>query len=665
MTSLIGVLLFAALRGSVACGLTLLAAAAMPKASPALRHVILLAGLVSFLLMPVGGILLPTLDVPVPRQLSLVAAGAGASQPRTLVRTAGVAEAPRSPEAPPAMEQSPSQATAQRQPGLSSTRIALLVIGLLWAGVSLALASRCVAGRVVLRRLLSLAAPLEGPPAELAARLAVARRVKIVRFLYSSRCEVPITFGAARPIVMVPARLLAGPPEDFRMALAHELGHVARQDVLAGLFAYLICCLFWFVPVTWLALARLRVEQEKACDQLAATVGPSRSGYAGLLLRLHAAAQGAEAPHLLSASAGNSHGLEERIRAILAPGGRRHIVSGKRLWAVVAVAAAAIGCLSMTRCTAAATPGTAVAFERATPAMWPLAGIPAGSTGAVRSFGLFRYTMERAGSIPVGVDIAAPAGTVVIATARGTVEDTGRTEADGWYVSFKTADSWWVLLASLDSAPSVRVGEELQAGQAVGHVGVTPSLPSPHVHYRAYVRGSPALSTSDGLTVSKAKAAPAPSAAHAPVLWPLAGVGSAVGKNVTQLYGFSVDPFHGLLTFHQGIDIAAPEGTPVVATISGYVAEAGSDETSGTSILITQEPEDTPLWLAFSAFYSHLAKSSVHPGQQVRAGDVIGFVGSTGRVTGPHLHYEVLYDAGSLDPLHPTADRVLEVGGVK
>lgn len=109
---------------------------------------------------------------------------------------------------------------------------------------------------------------------------------------------------------------------------------------------------------------------------------------------------------------------------------------------------------------------------------------------------------------------------------------------------------------------------------------------------------------------------------------------------------------------HAGIDRAAPQGTPVVAAGSGTVVTAGSVYGGyGVSVLI-QHSDGT------STHYAHLAAATVRPGQRVVAGQPIGAEGSTGRSTGPHLHFEVR-DGGWDDTVDPAAwmrDRGVDLG---
>ena len=108
-------------------------------------------------------------------------------------------------------------------------------------------------------------------------------------------------------------------------------------------------------------------------------------------------------------------------------------------------------------------------------------------------------------------------------------------------------------------------------------------------------------------------------------------------------FGWRKDPFTGERDFHQGLDIAAAPGTRVVAPADGIVTMAGPTGGYGNFVVISHG-------YGFVTHYGHLMDFTVHPGQQVHRGDVIGHVGSTGRSTGPHLHYEVVVHQRTVDP---------------
>ncbi|MDO8526763.1 MAG: M23 family metallopeptidase [Deltaproteobacteria bacterium] len=110
------------------------------------------------------------------------------------------------------------------------------------------------------------------------------------------------------------------------------------------------------------------------------------------------------------------------------------------------------------------------------------------------------------------------------------------------------------------------------------------------------------------------------------------------------LYGWRVHPIHASRQFHKGIDIAAQNGTSVVATADGEVVFAGKEGGYGQSILIAHSA-------LFKTRYSHLGGIRVGLRQRIRRGDVIGVVGSSGQSTGPHLHYEVHVHGQPKDPI--------------
>jgi murein DD-endopeptidase MepM/ murein hydrolase activator NlpD len=113
--------------------------------------------------------------------------------------------------------------------------------------------------------------------------------------------------------------------------------------------------------------------------------------------------------------------------------------------------------------------------------------------------------------------------------------------------------------------------------------------------------------------------------------------------NITSRYGSRADPFTGDPGFHNGIDIGAAEGTPVHAARDGTASEVGRNDILGNYVIITH-PGD------WQTVYGHLSSVTVASGAKVARDAVIGTVGSTGRATGPHLHFEVRRKGGAVDP---------------
>lgn len=113
----------------------------------------------------------------------------------------------------------------------------------------------------------------------------------------------------------------------------------------------------------------------------------------------------------------------------------------------------------------------------------------------------------------------------------------------------------------------------------------------------------------------------------------------------TSGYGTRTDPFRGGAARHQGIDLAAPVGTPIYATADGTVSEAGYNRGGYGNLIKLNHGR------GIETRYGHLSRILVSPGQRVTRGQLIGRMGSTGRSTGSHLHYEVRIDGRAVNPI--------------
>ena len=116
------------------------------------------------------------------------------------------------------------------------------------------------------------------------------------------------------------------------------------------------------------------------------------------------------------------------------------------------------------------------------------------------------------------------------------------------------------------------------------------------------------------------------------------------GSQLTSGFGMRDHPVLGGRRQHQGIDLAAPSGTPVYATADGIVSRADWYSSYGLYISVEHGA-------AMQTRYAHLSRLAVAAGDTVKKGDLIGYVGSTGRSTGPHLHYEVRVDGLAVNPI--------------
>ena len=111
-------------------------------------------------------------------------------------------------------------------------------------------------------------------------------------------------------------------------------------------------------------------------------------------------------------------------------------------------------------------------------------------------------------------------------------------------------------------------------------------------------------------------------------------------------FSYRIDPIYKTVKFHAGLDFSAPSGTPIYATAQGVVKTAGNlGNGYGNHVVINHGYQYTTL-------YGHMFRIKVRPGQTVKRGEVIGYVGNTGKSTGPHLHYEVMKGGKHLDPIY-------------
>ena len=124
---------------------------------------------------------------------------------------------------------------------------------------------------------------------------------------------------------------------------------------------------------------------------------------------------------------------------------------------------------------------------------------------------------------------------------------------------------------------------------------------------------------------------------HTPSIWPVQGW-------VTSGFGFRTNPFTGLTQMHEGLDISNRVGIPITATADGIISDVGSDWAHGRILVISHG-------FGMITRYSHLNKVLVRVGQKVKRGDKIAEVGTSGKTTGPHLHYEVRLNGIPVNPM--------------
>jgi HEAT repeat protein/beta-lactamase regulating signal transducer with metallopeptidase domain len=303
----------AGLRASVLLGVAGLAALLLRRGSAAARHFVWTLGLLGALALPVVSALVPAWKLP-------------------LLPAPAAAPALRAPEpappAPPLMrEATPPRARPADAPATAATAAPTLAppvdwplrLGALWMAGALLVALPLFVGsaRVLFRSRRGATLDSEAWSAllrEVAGALGLSRPVRLLR---GGPRTMPMALGVFRPAVLLPEGCDEWSDERRRAVLTHELAHVKRLDCLTQALAHVACALYWFHPLAWLAARRLRVERERACDDLVLRVGASGPDYAEELLQL------ARSLRVAPASAGVAMArpsqLEGRLLAILDP----------------------------------------------------------------------------------------------------------------------------------------------------------------------------------------------------------------------------------------------------------------------------------------------------------------------------------------------------------
>lgn len=312
-------LLDSALRVSLVTAITLLALVLLKGRSAAMRHWLLASATACALLMPALQPVVPTWQVAIPVPSPFTP---GVSVPAT---AAGVPSRAPAPEA---------------QSEMSGGWNVAALLGWVWLGGTLLFAGALCVGLARLAWLASRATPMQDPLwhgqlRELSASCGLTRPVQL---LQSRHPALLVTWGLGSPKILLPATAGAWPADRIRVVLAHELAHVARHDWLTQISAELLRALYWFNPLVWLAVRRLREESERACDDAVLEKGIEAPAYATHLLEVAKGFAGyRRAWSPAPAIASPSH-LERRVRAMLNSRlNRRPITPLARVAIVIAV----------------------------------------------------------------------------------------------------------------------------------------------------------------------------------------------------------------------------------------------------------------------------------------------------------------------------------------
>ena len=522
------------------------------------------------------------------------------------------------------------------------------ILAAVWLAGVLVLALRGIAGYWRLRRSVALAC-------------------KAPDGCYGGACvAAPFTLGILRPRIYLPDSLQGAARQ---AVLLHEQTHIRRGDPLTKPLFYAAVCLHWFNPLAWLAFRGFERDMEAACDE-AAVQGrplPERNAYCETLLQF--AVQGQRVPGSLTFGQGSVKG-----RIV-------HLLHYRRLGAgALAVCIAVVG-LCFAACmvrpelsaqpeTTTAAPESPATAETAQPAEAPAPAVQPSALPTLSDAAnsprfvcpvdykyISRFRSDEDGHR--GDDLCADEGTEIRAAADGVVLAAQEHYSWGNFVEIDhgtDADGLrWVTLYAHMKSCAVQVGQIVTAGQVIGYLGHTGNTTGNACHFEMQVNGVltepryfTAYTGSDAAELTQEKAdeilAEAVRRAASDQTTAVDGAAALSGVDLftlpvappPQVSGYA--PENG----HPGIDFAAEEGAEVYAVAGGIVTAADYDVEKGNYVVLDHGG-------GLETEYQHMKSLLVSAGQSVVQGQVLGYVGSTGNSTGPHLHFEARQDGAPAD----------------
>ncbi len=494
------------------------------------------------------------------------------------------------------------------------------------------------------------------------------RRLEIgraVRWMQSNHIDVPITVGWLRPVVLIPCSVLTSlPPLQLDAIITHELAHIRRYDYLVNILQSILEAVLFYHPCVYWVSNRVRAERECCCDDTAISLGHDPLLYARALTDLETL----RSHNLVPALASTGGPLMTRIKRIVqstpAPRDRARTLLAPVL---VLGAVTAFSMAGLAACGAATsdtkkpeeTIGTqmaaALGIRWLPPVLdrWKPLILAAATRHNVDPDVLAIMMLVESSGDP---DAKSPSGAMgLLQIMPKTGESIAKERNIANFAPEKLADpetnldfGAWYLARQVDTFgkdkdPSQKV--ELAAAAYNGgppsvreYLAGTKPLSDETTHYKTLVAGMWTERSAEESTTYRKWRERVRDRAAKRATTPVSGA------HVTMAYGDGTNPISGKTEKHAGIDLAKEAGTPVVAPLNGKVRSAAAEGDRGNAIVIDHGN-------GLETRFHHLGEMSVTPGQTITKGDKIGTVGSTGKSTGPHVHFEVR-DLG--EPIDPT-----------
>jgi beta-lactamase regulating signal transducer with metallopeptidase domain len=344
-------------RSSLLLALVWAATATVRRAggSAAMRHMVWLLGMAALLVFPFVSSLLPSMPLPIlPAEPAVDIVAPVASVP-VMAAAAGSAVPP---------------------PAVDWGRF----LQFLYLAVAAGLLGRLALGQFVLFRIWRTARPVTGASwlalvGDLKQTLGIRRPVEM---RIARGPAMPMTWGTLRPRVLLPAEALRWTAERRRIVLLHELAHVARRDSFSRTAAGIVCALYWFHPAIWCAARRMRLEQERACDDFVLSLGATASAYARNLLDVAGAFRAPPLTASLSVTMARTSELETRLTAIIRcePRGRSTTAFVLGSGTAALLATIVVGTAVPVAAFTAVTPAARIRASGSTTRVQPLPAIP-------------------------------------------------------------------------------------------------------------------------------------------------------------------------------------------------------------------------------------------------------------------------------------------------
>lgn len=485
-----------------------------------------------------------------------------------------------------------------------------------------------------------------------------------IGWMKSHLVDVPMTVGWLRPVILIPCSVLSSlPPLQLEAIIAHELAHIRRYDYAVNILQSVLEALLFYHPCVYWVSNQIRAERECCCDDAAIALGHDPLLYARALTELEAA----RSPNPLPVLASTGGPLMTRIKRIVQSSPTPRDKARTMLAPVLVLGAVtAFSFVGLAACGAATNEAkkaeqtsqspiaTMLASRWLPPVLepWKPMILAAAAKHHVDPDVLAIMMLVESSGDPEALSPAGAVGLMQIMPKTGESIAKERNIAD--FSANQLQDpatnidfGAWYLARQVDAFGKDKTPTEKVELAAAAYNGGTKSverylagekpLSDETTRYKTLVAGmwterSAAESTTYQTWRERVRARSAERAAP-----PVSGARISMG------YGDASNPLSGKVEKHAGIDLVQEAGVTVVSPLNGKIRSAANEGEKGNAVVIDHGN-------GLETRFHHLGELNVQAGQTITKGDKIGTVGSTGKSTGPHVHFEVRDFGEIIDP---------------